>query len=319
MNKVIYVLDRNVVSEIKNYIANKKSKREVIDFLKSIDREGNIISILPAINESVLAKKLGKNDKDKFVESAEEEIQMVDKFFQVAQNERKVFKGFPLEKYFEDVILDPYRIEQMEKDLKVIKLAIQLYIETECDKDRKVVIEKFISQIDQNKLNNNSVELYCCLFLLNFKEGDNSIRKVFVDAKDKKNYKRADNKEEWLDKKSYNTLMDFEFIKARYYIGLRSGNINNYEIKLYTEDKSLKDVINHFIEVRGKSYINIGGETITKFEICLKDSEKVRALREEYKKEYPWIERIPMIMNQSIRLTYLSYLIKKLMYNNMNF
>lgn len=89
MNKVIYVLDRNVVSEIKNYIAKKKYKQEVIDFLKSIDCNGNIISILPAINESVLAKKPEKNDKDKFVESTEEEIQIVDKFFKLAQNEKK--------------------------------------------------------------------------------------------------------------------------------------------------------------------------------------------------------------------------------------
>lgn len=292
MKTVIYMLDRNVVSEIKNYIANKKYKREVIDFLQSIDCKRSIVSILPAINESVLAKKLGKNDKDKFVESAEEEIQMVDKFFKVAQNERKVFKGFSLERYFEEVILDPYQKEQMEKNLKVIKLAIQLYIETEeYEKNRKVVIEKFLSQIDKNELNNNSVEFYCRLFLLNFNGGDNSIRKIFLSQGYKKGYEQAENKEEWLDKESYNTLMDFEFIKfkARYDIELRSRNINNYEIKLYTKDKFLEDVINNFIEVRGRLYINIGGETVTKFEIFLKHGKQVKLLREKYKKEYPWI------------------------------
>lgn len=122
--------------------------------------------------------------------------------------------------------------------------------------------------------------------MLNFNGGDNSIRKIFLGQGYKQSYERAENKEEWFDKESYNTLMDFEFIKlkARFDIEFKSRNINNFEIKLYTEDKSLEDVINHFIEVRGKSYINIGGETITKFEICLKDSEQVRLLREKYKK-----------------------------------
>lgn len=82
MKQKIYVLDRNIVSRIKDHLSGRlaDNKKDTIDNMKSIDLENNIISILPAIDESTLGRGLNINDKEHFIKSTSEELEAIKTF-----------------------------------------------------------------------------------------------------------------------------------------------------------------------------------------------------------------------------------------------
>ena len=84
MQQKIYVLDRNIVSRIKDHLNGRlaDNKKDTIDNLKSIDQESNIISILPAIDESTLGRGLNIDDKEHFIKSTSEELEAIKSFFE---------------------------------------------------------------------------------------------------------------------------------------------------------------------------------------------------------------------------------------------
>lgn len=242
MQKKIYVLDRNIVSRIKDHLNGRlaDNKKDTIENLKSIDQENNIISILPAIDESTLGRGLSIDDKEHFIKSTSEELEALKTFFKKAQTESKLFDSFEwnYEKYFELIAMDSYSHENFVNSSKLIRKALDLYVENNKKglvNDYFHLILQFINSFTKDELKRGPL-LHCLAFLANAGT-DNCFSHMFLGRKFANKLKSNEN---YLDNRIYNVFMDIEFSKHVSFLKAYGIPI---DIELKTADEALIDVI----------------------------------------------------------------------------
>lgn len=95
--KTIYLLDRNVVDVIKTYCNGNqtrfddKNKKEMLEFLKTIDTKENAISPLFSIVEGQKGRQENTEEKENCLEK---EATAVNSFFKNAKTDGLFFKKF---------------------------------------------------------------------------------------------------------------------------------------------------------------------------------------------------------------------------------
>lgn len=243
MQKKIYVLDRNIVSRIKDHLNGRlaDNKKDTIDNMKSIDLENNIISILPAIDESTLGRGLNINDKEHFIKSTSEELEAIKTFFEKAQTESKLFDSdeWNLEKYFKLIAMDSYSHENFINSSRLIRKALDLYVEnnkTGLLIDHFDLIIKFINSFTKEELKSGPL-LHCLAFLANAGR-DNCFSHMFLGRKFANKLKLNEN---YLENRTYNVFMDIAFSKHVSFLKAQGIPI---DIELRTADEALLEVIN---------------------------------------------------------------------------
>lgn len=243
MKQKIYVLDRNIVSRIKDHLSGRlaDNKKDTIDNMKSIDLENNIISILPAIDESTLGRGLNINDKEHFIKSTSEELEAIKTFFKKAQTESKIFDSdeWNIEKYFELIAMDSYSHEKFINSSRLIRKALDLYvenIESSSAINHFDLIIKFINSFTKEERNKGPL-LHCLAFLANAGR-DNCFSHMFLGRRFANKIKLNEN---YLDNRTYNIFMDIAFSKHVSFLKAYGIPI---DIELKTADEALIEVIN---------------------------------------------------------------------------
>ncbi len=242
MQQKIYVLDRNIVSRIKDHLNGRlaDNKMDTIDNLKSIDQENNIISILPAIDESTLGRGLNVDDKEHFIKSTSEELEAIKTFFKKAKTESKLFDSceWNYEKYFDLIAMDSYSHENFINSSKLIRKALDLYVENNekgLVNDYFNLILQFINSFTKDELKRGPL-LHCLAFLANAGT-DNCFSHMFLG---KKFANKLKSNEKYLDNRIYNVFMDIAFSKHVSFLKAYGIPI---DIELKTADEALLEVI----------------------------------------------------------------------------
>ncbi|MNG71714.1 hypothetical protein D3C78_185010 [compost metagenome] len=238
----MYVLDRNIVSRIKDHLNGclADNKKDTIDDMKLIDLENNIISILPAIDESTLGRGLNINDKEHFIKSTSEELEAIKFFFEKAQTESKIFDSheWTIEKYFEVVAMDSYSHENFIDSSKLIQKALDLYVEnikSSSTINHFDLIKKFINSFTKEDFKRGPL-LHCLAFLANAGR-DNCFSHMFLGRRFANKIKSNEN---YLDNRTYNVFMDIAFSKHVSFLKAQGISI---DIELKTADDALLEVI----------------------------------------------------------------------------
>jgi hypothetical protein len=238
------MLDRNIVFWIKEYLEKgsvSEDKEEAIKKVKEFDKPENVISILPALNESTFGRSIQPADKEKFISSCKEDLDAIQNFFSISKVENSLFNDteWTLDKYFDEIIMDNLSTEKKLMDQEIILKALQIYIEKlENNKINnfylaKKYIQEFLNK--EPKLKKEFPSLFCITFLVNA-GNDNSFSKLFLGKKFRKNY--TENKD-YLKRRAYNILMDLYFLKIKKTMESYGVEI---PIELITEDGALSDV-----------------------------------------------------------------------------
>ncbi|USA54602.1 hypothetical protein NDN13_05255 [Acinetobacter sp. C32I] len=250
--EVIYLLDRCVISWVKDYLENgivADDKKETIQFLKEIDRVGNIVSILPAIDESIFARKIRKEDKDRFIESSQQDLDAINSFFSNTKKENVFLsdKRWTLEKYFDQIILDSYSVENQDLNLKVLLRVFEIYVE---NLNKKItnfeLIKIFVDEVVYKNKNykKSGVLLFSLAFLANAGR-DHPFSKLFLGRKFEKKMRESNN---YIEKRAYNVLYDLTFLKYKHF--MQAYGFKN-EINIITSDGALSEVLKFVIDFEG--------------------------------------------------------------------
>lgn len=281
MQQKIYVLDRNIVSRIKDHLNGRlaDNKMDTIDNLKSIDHENNIISILPAIDESTLGRGLNVDDKEHFIKSTSEELEAIKTFFEKAQTESKLFDSceWNYEKYFELIAMDLYSHENFVNSSKLIRKALDLYVDNNENgllNDYFKLILQFINSFTKDELKRGPL-LHCLAFLANAGM-DNCFSHMFLGRKFANKLKSNEN---YLDNRTYNVFMDIAFSKHKSFLKAYGITI---DIELKTADEALIEVISKTEFNSSRTVNKISGDSEIAYQVTMDKNQFSRFSDDEY-------------------------------------
>lgn len=274
INKTIFMLDRNIISNIKDYNEGSIQNNAITQKIKEIarfDNPLNIISPFIAIVEGNIsnATKI-KNVKDDINHSFNvlneffHYARMDEKFFKKMINEKKIFDSFLYEAKFLNYLTF------VEESRKIVRLFLNEKIEK-----RPVSIEEDIDRMLQIA-NNLAVSPQHPVFTISVHallENHAAIKTL------KPNPKKGS---------SYNVLSDILVIpRIGNFIAVQQGENQKYAVKFLTHDDGLKDYLD-FISIHNQNSVYIKSKSVIEHKIPL-NKETFKGLTNEQIEKYSGI------------------------------